>query len=87
MSFSIGYYLYEDKNYIDVDQSLKTDKAKEWHSGASNNMLLFAGVTESRRAIIDLPIDIEDLDSPFILNVSVPCSDGSKTVFSYSIGE
>lgn len=82
-----AYYLYEDKNYIDVDQSLKTDKAKEWHSGASNNMLLFAGVTESRRAIIDLPIDIEDLDSPFILNVSVPCSDGSKTVFSYSIGE
>lgn len=82
-----AYYLYEDKNYIDVDQSLKTDKAKEWHSGASNNMLLFAGATESRRAIIDLPIDIEDLDSPFILNVSVPCSDGSKTVFSYSIGE
>ena len=82
-----AYYLYEDKNYSDVDQSLKTDKAKEWHSGASNNMLLFAGATESRRAIIDLPIDIEDLDSPFILNVSVPCSDGSKTVFSYSIGE
>lgn len=50
-------------------------------------MLLFAGATESRRAIIDLPIDIEDLDSPFILNVSVPCSDGSETVFSYSIGE
>lgn len=82
-----AYYLYEDKNYIDVDQSFKTDKAKEWHSGTSNNMLLSAGATESRRAIIDLPIDIEDLDSPFILNVSVPCSDGSKTVFSYSIGE
>ncbi len=87
-SFDEGaYFIYTDKTYIDTNGSMQTKKPGEWRSSPSSNLRLGVGEKETRRAYVDLNVDIKDLDADVQITFSIPNSDGTKTEFIYLVTE
>ena len=82
-----AYYLTQEGHYLDVDGKRHTEPAGEWLSGPAMNMLLSVGETQSRRAYVDLPIDVSDLTDTFLITVKVPDINGKKVSFTYQVDE
>ena len=82
-----AYFLYQDAEYLDSNGKLQKDEANTWHSYPSENLLLSVGETETRRAYVDMTVDVEDMSSDFKLIVEIPTSDGTKSSFTYLITE
>lgn len=82
-----AYYLYADRNYIDVDGKMKTEKAGEWYSGPAVNLRMDAGEKATRRAYVDVAADVKDLTADVEITFAIPNSDGSKTEFAFLVSE
>lgn len=82
-----AYYLTQEGYYVDVDGRRHTEPAEEWISGPSMNMLLSVGETESRRAYVDLPVDVTDLQDSFLLTVRVPDVNNELVSFTYQVDQ
>lgn len=82
-----AYFLYQDSQYLDENGRLQTDKANEWHSKPANNFHLGVGETETRRAYVDMAVDVDNLNDEFKLIVQIPNSDGAITKFKYLVNE
>lgn len=64
-----------------------TEKADKWYNNPSNNFRLGIGEKETRRAYLDMNIDVDSLTDEFKMIIEVPNSDGTKTSFIYLIPE
>lgn len=82
-----AYFLYADKQILDANGKLKTEKAGTWYNNPGDNFLLMAGAKETRRARIDIATEIKDLTADVEITFAIPNSDGSKTKFTYLVTE
>ena len=82
-----AYFLYEDKQIMDVDGKLRTEKAGEWYSNPGNNFLLLTGAKETRRAYIDISESIDNLNDDVEITVQIPNSKGKAEKFTYLVTE
>lgn len=80
-----AYFLYADKQIMDTNGNLKTEKAGEWYNNPGRNFLLMVGEKTTRRACIDIAADIKDLTADVEITFAVPNSDGKKTEFTYLV--
>ncbi len=82
-----AYYLTQESYYLDVDGKRHTEPAEEWISGPASNMLLDVGETQSRRAYIDVSMDVTDLTDTFLLTVQVPDVGNKRVSFTYQVDQ
>lgn len=82
-----AYYPYQDSVYLDADGDMQTEKAGEWYGSPPSNLLLGAGEKETRRAYVDVAVDVADLTETFYLTVQIPSSDGTQASFVYEVSE
>lgn len=80
-----AYFLHSDKQIIDTNGNLITEKAGEWYNDPGRNLLLMVGEKESRRAYIDVATDVKDLTADVEITFAIPNSDGTKSEFTYLV--
>ena len=80
-----AYFLYEDQMYKDVNGNLKTEKAGEWYSNNSSNLLLQPNEKETHRAYVELNTEVKDLTADVEITFKIPNSEGKKEEFTYLV--
>lgn len=80
-----AYFQYNDEQYLDVDEKLKTKKGGEWYSDPGNNLLLLTGEKETRRARIDIETEIKDLTEDVEITIKIPNSEGKEEEFTFLV--
>ena len=80
-----AYYLYQADAYVDQYGKQHIDKANAWYNNIASNLLLSAGEKRILRANTDMAVAVSDLTDDFIFKIELPCSDGTKTTFAYSV--
>lgn len=48
--------------------------------------VLDVGIERSFRSFIDIPVEADDLTDGFLLNIELPISDGTTSIYTYKIG-
>lgn len=85
-----AYYQFQDNDrrmYEDEKGKLHNTRAYTWYKGPGDEFSLEVGAAESRRAYVDISVDVDDLSSDFKLTVKIPTSDGTKSSFTYLVTE
>ena len=85
-----AYYQFQDNDrrmYKDAKGKLQNTKAYIWYKGPGDEFSLEVDAAESRRAYVDMSVDVDDLSSDFKLTVYIPTSDGTKSSFTYLVTE
>ena len=85
-----AYYQFQDNDrrmYKDEKGKLHNTKAYIWYKGPGDEFSLEVGAAESRRAYVDISVDVDDLSSDFKLTVNIPTSDGTESSFTYLVTE
>ena len=82
-----AYYLHQEGMYLDANGKTQTEKANTWYRKPSINLLLQAGGKETRRAYLDMSVDVGTLKDEFKFIVDVLNADGTTESFVYLISE
>ena len=81
------YYLYQARTYLDQYGKQHINAANAWYTDVASNLLLSAGEKRTIRAYTDMAVEVSDLTDDFIFKIELPCSDGTKTTFAYSVSD
>ncbi len=56
-----------------------------WSTINTSQIYVYAGKTNSYKAYIDIPVEIENLSSPFEIIFNLPTSSGERQAFTYAV--
>ena len=76
-----------DPNGLEVDYGVENRNGEGWKSYGVSNILMGSGEMTSYKCSIDIPVEIEDLSSPFKVTVNLPNSSGDTTPFTFAVNE
>lgn len=82
----------DENGALIVRYGVENENGEGWkdysHMGVPvGNILMGAGDTSSYKCYIDIPVETEDLSSPFKLTVNLPNSDDETTPFTFVVNE
>lgn len=72
---------------VETHYGYSVNQDGKWSATPVSNILLLSGETKDYRACADIPVEIDDLASPYEITFYFPNSDGSKTAFTYVINQ
>lgn len=79
-----GQSFAEDE--MELELGAENTNGEGWKSCVGlGNILLSAGKSSSYKAYFDIPVETEDLSSPFEITINLPTSNGETQSFTYSI--